>query len=157
MLHRQQYLPPSIRYLVHNLDVALVACGDLLKAALADPHNLLRSELTVITHVLQAREHLRELQFADSAVSSQIVLFLAVTDCLEESAPPKDHSASFEGAANRLIGGRIPVATLVALIAAMRDVLELCAIAVGEAAEAEDHQTVPVSEALVWATGAEAG
>jgi hypothetical protein len=156
MLHRQQYLPPAIRYLVHNLDAALIACEELLKPAASDPHNLLRLELTAITHVLQTREHMRELQFADNPISSQIVLFLAVTDCLEDSAPAKDQAASLEGAANRLIGGRIPVATLMALAAAMRDVLELCAAAIDEEAGPELDGSAPISEALVWATGADA-
>ena len=73
MLHRQQYLPTSIRYLVHSLDAAMAACENLLKPTASTPHDVLRFELTAITHVLQAREQMRELRFADSTVQSQIV------------------------------------------------------------------------------------
>jgi hypothetical protein len=156
MMHRQQFIPDTVRSLLNNLDSVSGACGELLAVSGHDTHGLLRLELTVIAHVLQAREHMRELQAADNALASQIALFLAVTDCLEASEPPKGQAAPAEGAANRLIAGRIPAATLIALAAAMRDVLELCRVVFDHEAVLL-HRPVPISEAQVWATGPEAG
>lgn len=153
MLHRQQYIPASIRSLIRNLDAALTACDQLLEVPNSDPHNLLRFELSAIAHVLQARENMRELQGADSTVTSQITLFLAVTDCLEDGAARKTVS-DLEGASNRLIGGHVPIGTLVALAAAMRDVLELCCTTFDEV---ENSFTPIVPETMVWATGPEPG
>ena len=156
MLHRQQYVPASIRSLIGSLDAALNACEDLLRISESDVHNLLRFELTAITHVLQAREHMKELKGADSAVTSQIKLFLTVTDGLEEPAKQKDVSAALEGASNRLIGGYVPIGTLAALAAAMRDVLELCCTTFDEGGTAFTPGAL-VPEAMVWATGPDAG
>ena len=82
MLLHQKLVPTPVHSLLDNLDAALGACAELLSAA--NPHDLLRLELTAIAHVLQARAHMRELKSADGAVTSQIALFLAVTDCLEQ-------------------------------------------------------------------------
>ena len=155
MLHRQRSVPVSIRPLLDHLDVALAACGELQQAS--NPHDLLRLELTAIAHVLQAREHMRELQSADGAVASQIALFLTVTDCLEEKAPEHSQTLGLEAAANRLIAGQIPVATLMTLATAMRDVLEFCSATFEDDAAAALHRPVPISEAQVWATGPDAG
>jgi hypothetical protein len=152
MLHRPRLAP--IRPLLDNLDASLDACAQLLSAT--NPHDLLRLELTAIAHVLQAREHMRELQSEDEAVGSQIALFLTVTDCLEQKGSGAAQTAALEAAANQLIAGQIPVATLMALTAAMREVLQLCWGSLEEA-EAALHQPVPVTEAQVWATGPEAG
>jgi hypothetical protein len=151
---RQRFAPLPIRTLLYNLDAAIVACAELLTAS--NPHDLLRLELTAISHVLQARAHMRELQPADNATASQVALFLTVTDCLEEKSSP-NQTVGLEAAANRLIAGQIPVATLVALAAAMRDVLELSCAPFDEDAAAPAPALTPVSEALVWATGPEAG
>jgi hypothetical protein len=151
---RQRFMPAPIRTLLLNLDAALGACAELL--SVSNPHDLLRLELTAIAHVLQAREHMRELQPADNAVASQISLFLTVTDCLEEKGSGTQ-AVGLEAAANRLIGGQIPVATLAALAAAMRDVLELCCATLDEDVAAAAHASTSISEAMVWATGPDAG
>ena len=110
MLH-QQYAHPPVRSLLNHLDAALAACDDLLAAqgSAADPHDLLRLELTAIAHVLQAREDMKELRLADGAIRSQITLFLTVTGCLEETKP-SGAAVRLEAAATHLIGGRIEVA-----------------------------------------------
>ncbi len=155
MLHRQRLIPLPVRCLFNNLDAALRACEELLSAS--NPHDLLRLELTAIAHVLQAREHMRELQSTDGTVTSQVALFLTVTDCLEEKASGNGQTVGLEAAAVRLIAGQIPVATLMALAAAMRDVLELCFASFDEDAAADAQRPVPISEMQVWATGPEAG
>jgi hypothetical protein len=154
MLHHRQYTPPVIRSLLDHLDAVLTACDALLVAqrGAANSHDLLRLELTVIAHVLQAREDMKELRVADGAVGSQVALFLTVTSCLEEPAPA-GASTPLESAATCLIGGRIPVDTLVALTAAMRDFVELCCIMLDEHREAGLQASAPVPEALIWATG----
>ena len=154
MLH-QQYTPPPVRSLLNHLDAALVACDALLTAqgVAADPHDLLRLELTAIAHVLQAREDMKE--FADGPIRSQITLFLTVTGCLEETTLSGAAAIGLEAAATRLIGGRIEVATLMALTTAMRDVVELCFVTFNDEADAK-HQFPPaITETLVWATSPE--
>ena len=147
MLHHQQYTPPPVRSLVNHLTDALDACDALVRTqgAAADPHNLLRLELTAIAHVLQAREDMKELRFADGAIRSQITLFLAVTGCLEETTPSSAAAAGLEAAATRLIGGRIEVATLMALTTAMRDVVELCFLTSNDESEANASRCRPPS------------
>lgn len=162
MLHHQQYLPPPVRSLFNHLDAALAACDLLLTAqgAAADPHNILRLELTAIAHVLQAREDMREVHAGDGAMRRQIALFLAATGCLEDSTPASGATVGFESAATRLIGGRIDVAALTALTSAMRDLVGLrllaCEDADEDASEAQDHRPrSAVSDGLVWATSPE--
>ena len=152
MLH-QQYPPPPVRSLLNHLDAALAACDALLAAhgSAADPHNLLRLELTAIAHVLQAREDMQELRLADGAIRSQIALFLTVTGCLEETRPAAA-TVGLEAAATHLIGGRIEVATLRALTTAMRDVVELCLVMFNDDAEAKHRLPPAITESLVWAT-----
>src|SRR5262249_23474164 len=114
-----------------------------------DPHAVLRLELTAITHVLQGRENTRDLELPDGSVIEQVAQFLAATDCLECTAPSRDVAATLEGASNRLIGGHIPIGSLITLLAATRDVLDICLVSHAEAA-APIHL---IEEALVWATG----
>lgn len=153
MLHHQQYTPPPVRSLVSHLDAALAACDALLTAqgTAADAHDLLRLELTAIAHVLQAREDMKDLRHVDGAVRSQITLFLTVTGCLEDTAP--SNAVGAEAAATRLIGGRLDVTTLMALMKAMRDIVELCFLTFEDNATNANHQRPSaVTEALVWAT-----
>jgi len=139
---------------VNHLTEVLDACDALVRTqgAGADPHNLLRLELTAIAHVLQAREDMQELRFAAGAIGSQITLFLAVTGCLEEKTPSSAAAAGLEAAATCLIGGRVEVATLMALTTAMRDVVEFCFLTSDDASEANHHAPPAITEALVWAT-----
>lgn len=152
MLHHRQFTPPTVRSLLSHLGATLTACDALLAAqgTAADPHNLLRLELTAIAHVLQAREDMKELQFAGGAARSQITLFLAVTGCLEDAAPSSAAAASPEAAATRLIGGRIDATTLMALTTAMRDVVELLFLTAEDESDVLRHP--PPAETLVWAT-----
>jgi len=154
MLHSQQYTPTTVRSLVSHLSEVLDACDALVRTqgATADPHNLLRLELTAIAHVLQAREDMKELRFVAGAIRSQITLFLAVTGCLEETTPSSAAAVGLEAAATCLIGGRIEVTTLMALTTAMRDVVELCFLTSDDESEAKHHPPPAITEALVWAT-----
>ena len=152
MLPGQQYAPAPIHSLVNHLDATLAACQELVKlqSTAGDHHLLLRLELAAIAHVLQARHDMQECAFEDRAVASQIVLFLAVTDCFEDA---RASAGKPKAEADHLIGGRIPAATLMALAAAMRDVLGVCYQFSEGAAEAEPSCVPsPIPEAMVWAT-----
>jgi len=156
MLHHQQFTPTPVRSLVRHLGDVLDACHALTnpEGIAADPHNLLRLELTAIAHVLQAREDMSELRVTDGAIRSQIALFLAVTRCLEETTPPA--AVGPEAASTRLIGGRIEVTTLMALTTAMRDVVELCFLPSNDENDSKHHMPFAITEALVWATSPDA-
>ena len=152
MFPRQQYAPAPIHSLVNHLDATLAACKEFakLQSTEGDHQLLLRLELTAIAHVLQARHDMQECAFEDGAVASQIALFLAVTDCFEDAGAS---AAKLEAEAYHLIGGRIPAATLMALAAAMRDVLGVCYQFSKGATEADPScAPSPIPEAMVWAT-----
>jgi len=157
MLHHRQYTLPVIRSLIDHLQAALTACDALLAAQGhgADSHDLLRLELTAIAHVLQAREDARELRVPAGTIGSHVALFLSAIRCLEE-APPASAVVRLEGATTRLIGGHIPVTTLMDLLTVMHDVIQLCFAARDDATEAAVYETTSAtSEVLVWATGAD--
>jgi hypothetical protein len=154
MVHHPQYAPAPILYLAGHLDVIVAACEALLslQQSAVDPHRILRLEFTAIAHALQVRHDMQEIAAEDSALASQVRLFLAVTDCFEDAAAVSASPPS-EAAVHHLIGGRIPVTTLLALAAAMRDVVGVWYPAhIGDDAELSP---VPISEALVWATNPE--
>lgn len=155
MLQQLQHVPPNIYALADHLDTALAACEDLLKldGPRAEPGpflgSLLKLELTAIMHVLQARQHLRELRFDDGDLANQAALFLDRTACLEEPlkrsagaldiTDPIDHLRSYGITAGTigtgagglavkgqvLIGRQIPIATVRELAAATLDALEV--------------------------------
>jgi hypothetical protein len=141
-----------VRSLTDHLD-AIVAAGKALQAPdglRLDPHRRLRLEFTAIAHALQLRHDLREIAVDSVALANQIRLFLAVTDCLEDAASARVLLRA-DAAAHDLIGGRIPVATLMALAAAMRDALRVWYRLPEGAAEAH-APPAPIPETLVWAT-----
>ena len=149
MLH-QQYAPPPVRSLLNHLDAALAACDPCVRRRRRRRSPICSLELTRLPMVRRVRQE--RVRLADGAIRSQITLFLTVTGCLEETTLSGAAAIGLEPAATRLIGGRIEVATLMALTAAMRDVVELCFVALNDEADAQ-HQLPPViTEALVWAT-----
>jgi hypothetical protein len=152
MLHRQRHVPAPVHSLAGHLD-AIVAAGEALLAPdgmRLDPHRRLRLEFTAIAHALQLRHDLQEIVVEDRAVAGQIRLFLAATDCLEDAASVRV-SPRTGAPAHDLIGGRIPIATLIALAAAMREVLGVC-YGVPDGASAAQAPPSPIPETLVWAT-----
>jgi hypothetical protein len=139
--------------LVGHLEAILAACTTLSTLEqTADPHRRLRLEFSAIAHVLQVRHDMQETALGDDALASQLRLFIAVTDCFEDAASVRS-SLRRDTAARDLIGGRIPVATLVALAVAMRDVLGIWYGVDDDARDARaEPPRAPLSEALVWAT-----
>jgi hypothetical protein len=130
MVERQQHAPKSIYVLADHLDTALAAVEDLLKlnTECASQNELLRLELVAITHVLQARQRIRELHFDDSRLADQAVLFLAGTAALEikdlVNAQPRIEPVPITE--DYPIGRRIPIGFLADLATAMLDTLEYC-------------------------------
>lgn len=157
MSHSQQCAPPAICSLANHLDAALAACEDLLKlqGVAADTHSVLRLELTAITHVLQARQGMKEVRLEDSALASQFALFVAGTALLEDVTSRKGSAESLEAADHEVSIGRcIPVATLMALAASMLDALEVCFVLYDDETNEDPFQASPpvITEALVWAS-----
>jgi len=71
-----------VYYLADSLDGILAACEDLLGEHI-EPGHLLRLELAAITHVLQARRYIEDLDAAEPVLIDQCVLFLAGTTALD--------------------------------------------------------------------------
>ncbi|TMJ69469.1 MAG: hypothetical protein E6G91_16080, partial [Alphaproteobacteria bacterium] len=78
MSERHQHAPRCVYYLADSLDSILAACEDLLGEHI-EPSHLLRLELAAITHVLQARRYIEDLDAAVPALIDQCLLFLAGT------------------------------------------------------------------------------
>ena len=148
MLHRAQYLPS----LVGHLDAILAACTALSASnvATADPHLRLKLEFTAISHVLQIRHDVQEEAIEDHALESQLRLFIAVTDCFEDAASVRVLLRTTS--AHDLIGGRIPVDTLAALVTAMRDVFGIW-YGFDDGVEGVEPVLTTISEAEIWSTG----
>ncbi len=111
-------LPAIVGSLADHLDLALAACDDLMNASglNRDAHSALRLELTVITHVLQARGSLREMHGEDSELSKKLSSFVSDTDLLEMSFAGTARTQAGDVA---LIGGCIPVTDLSSCLASL--------------------------------------
>jgi hypothetical protein len=127
MVERQQHAPQGIYALADHIDTVLAAVEDLLKLhrESADPSARLRLELVAITHVLQARQRMRELDFPDLGLARRSMLFLAGTDAFETAKSDHGHPAA-DTPLNEgyMIGRRIPIKVLTDLASAMLDGLE---------------------------------
>jgi hypothetical protein len=114
---------------------------------------LLRLELAAITHVLQARRYIEELDARESALVDQCVLFLTGTAALDlehlrggrstklRSPPPIRSSAINE----YLIGGQIPLGVLADLAGMMLDALEAHFVLYGDDQAQLTAVAVPVA------------
>jgi hypothetical protein len=131
MAQHQQHAPACVYALADHLDAALAACEDLLRLGdgTADQtqftHDLLRIELTAMTHVLQARQRLEDLPQEDREIQNVATLFQLGTASLEEAAKDKS-PASRPGTITEdfLIGRRISLGTVTRLAGGLLDVLE---------------------------------
>ena len=61
MLERHEHAPSCVYRLADSLGSILAACEDLLGQPVEPIHNILRLELAAITHVLQARRYIEEI------------------------------------------------------------------------------------------------
>lgn len=145
---------PSTHPLAQHLDTALAACDELLTRN-ADAQNLLRLELTAITHVLQARQSAMEMHLADGDLRRSLAYFVNQTDVLEVAG--SSQSKSKRQSDERLVGGRIALSSLTALLASLLDAVGRQSMADDDHAEDDMPVRSPLQsqEAMVWATGAD--
>ena len=91
MFQRQQHAGRSVHKLFDHLDIALTSCADLRRG---QPESLdiedgafpMRAELTAISHLLQARELVKEVALGQFGIFNQASRFLEVTQPLEAGA-----------------------------------------------------------------------
>jgi hypothetical protein len=125
MSKRHEHAARGVYVLADSLDSILAACEDLL--ALADANQILRLELAAITHVLQARRHVEDLEVCNPCLDDQCALFLAGTAALNiarlcniSALEPPELPVSD----NYKIGGRMPLGALAEFAGALLDALE---------------------------------
>jgi hypothetical protein len=131
MSERHQHASRCVYNLADSLDSILAACEDLL-AGHSEPSHLLRIELSAITHVLQARRYIEDLDAAEPALLDQCVLFLAGTaafdlEHLRSGRPLHPHlpaSPDLRISESYMVGRQLPIGALAELTAAMLDALE---------------------------------
>lgn len=145
---------PSTHPLAQHLDTALAACDELLTRN-ADEQNLLRLELTAITHILQARQSAMETRLADGDLRRSLAHFVSQTDILEVAGSSQSKASPPRRSDERLVGGRIALASLTALLASSLDAVDRQSNAENDQADDEIPARSPLQfqEALVWATG----
>ena len=129
MFERHEHASKCVYRLADSLDSILAACEDLL-ANKSEPTHLLRIELAAITHLLQARRCIEDLDPAEPTLVDHCILFLAGTaaldlDHLRSGRPLQRQQPAEVGISDHyLIGRQLPVGVLADLSAAMLDALE---------------------------------
>ena len=127
MFERHEHAPRCVYLLADSLDSILAVCEDWPSQQI-EPSSLLRLELGAITHVLQARRYIDELDAREPTLVDQCVLFLTGTAGLDlehlrsrRSAKPRPGSPVV---GEHLIGGEVPLGILADLAGTMLDALE---------------------------------
>ncbi len=131
MFERHEHASRCVYLLADSLDSILAACEDLPSQHI-EPGHLLRSELAAITHVLQARRYIEEIDAAEPTLVDQCVLFLTGTAALDlehlrsgrSLHPQPTASADLRISDEYLVGRQLPIGLLAELAAALLDVLE---------------------------------
>lgn len=132
MVDRLQHAPKCVYTLADSLDSVLAACEDLLKLQAFEPSALLGLELSVITHVLDARRRIKDLELSDPWLVDQSILFLTGTAALDldhlRSARPiqprRSQHTHVQVSDAFMIGQQLPLGFLAELATAMLDALE---------------------------------
>jgi hypothetical protein len=155
MFERHQHAPRCVYVLADSLDSILAACEDLLVQS-CEPSYLLRLELIAITHVLQARRAIQEIEETEPGLVDQCVLFLTGTAALD-----LEHLRSGRSPHNRevistippigqhhLIGRQVPLNILAEVAGTMLDVLEAHFVLYGdEDVQLAVNAAIPFAEA----------
>ena len=155
MFERHEHAPSCVYLLADSLDSILAACEDLLTLPI-EPSHLLRLELAAVTHVLQARRYIEELDAGEPTPVDQCVLFLTGTAALDlghlrsgRSLHPKTGlSVNRPISDDYLIGRQIPLGVLAQLAGTLLDALEAHFVLYGD-----EHVPVPVSTVTPMAAG----
>lgn len=125
MSERHQPAPQAICSIGDHLDTVLASLEDLLDAAdRIEPAELLRLELTVITHLLQVREHVQDLADDHPDMIGPFAMLLEGTALLELPSAPKHSAASQSITPDYLIGQRISIGMVADLASRTFDALE---------------------------------
>jgi hypothetical protein len=145
---------PHLHPFVQHLDTALAACDELLTQNV-DAQSLLRLELTAITHLLQARQSAIETRMEDRDLRHWLTYFVAQTDELEVAGIGR--SKVSRPANDRLLGGRVSLSSLTALLASLLDALDRRRTADDDDTEENSPQGSPVQsgDIAIWAMGAD--
>ena len=149
MIERHQHAARCVYLLADSLDSILAACEDW-PSQQVEPGTLLQFELAAITHVLQARRYIDELDVTDPTLVDMCVLFLTGTAALalehlrdgRSKQSLKRPSASV--AKDYLIGGQIPLGVLADITGMMLDALEAHFVLYGD-----DGPTINVDAAAL--------
>jgi hypothetical protein len=129
MFERHQHASRCVYLLADSLDSILAACEDLLSQH-SEPSHLLRLELAAVTHVLQARRYIDELDESEPTLIDQCVLFLTGTAALDlehlrsgrSSQPAQATGLSISD--DYMIARQMPLRVLAQLAGALLDALE---------------------------------
>jgi hypothetical protein len=149
MSERHQHAARCVYNLADSLDSILAACEDLL-AGHIEPSHLLRIELAAITHVLQARRYIEDLDATEPALLDQGALFLAGTAAFDLAHLRSDRSFHPHAPASPnvrvsedyMVGRQIPIGVLAELAAAMLDALEAHFVLYEDGRDSEGEHTV---------------
>jgi hypothetical protein len=131
MFERHEHASRCVYLLADSLDSILAACEDLPSQHI-EPGHLLRLELAAITHVLQARRYIEEIDGAEPSLLDQCVLFLTGTAALDlehlrsgrSFHPLPMASTDLRISDQYLVGRQLPIGLLAELAAALLDALE---------------------------------
>jgi hypothetical protein len=129
MSERHQHAPKYVYLLADSLDSILAACEDLLGQHVERSH-VLRLELAAITHVLQARRYIEEIDANEPTLVDRCVLFLTGTAALDledlrsSRAAQPAQATGLSISDDYMIGRQMPLLVLAQLAGAMLDALE---------------------------------
>jgi hypothetical protein len=120
-----------------------------------DAQSLLRLELIAITHLLQARQGAIEMRIEDRDLRRWLTYFVAQTDELEVAGFGR--SKVSRSANGRLLGGRVSLSSLTAMLASLLNALDRQGAADDDDTEKSLPHRSPVQSGnfAIWATGAD--
>ena len=156
MVERHEYAPKCVYLLADSLDSVLAACEDLPSQHIERGH-LLRLELAAITHVLQARRYIEEIDAREPTLVDQCVLFLTGTAALDLEHLRSGRAAHVQRAMpesvaisdDYLIGRQMPLGALAQLAGTMLDTLEAHFVLYGgEQEHLPANAAVPTADAV---------
>jgi hypothetical protein len=155
MFERHEHASRCVYLLADSLDSILAACEDLPSRHI-EPSHLLRLELAAITHVLQARRYIEEIDSTEPTLVDQCVLFLTGTAALDlehlrSGRPPHFQRAMPESVLisdDYLIGRQMPLGVLAQLAGTMLDTLETHFVLYGDDQEQlPSHAAASIADA----------
>ena len=157
MFERHEHASRCVYLLADSLDSILAACEDLPSQHI-EPSHLLRLELAAITHVLQARRYIEEIDATEPTLIDQCVLFLTGTAALDLEHLRSGRPAHFQRAMpesvlisdDYLIGRQMPLGVLAQLAGTMLDALEAHFVLYGgEQEQFSTNSAVPIVDAAL--------